>query len=94
MRTGGFLYSAQGCAASREGGFYSIQFDAGFGVLAEGKGDILGISAMVWIWPQQKYRKTPGNLEAKAWAQFGRVYFDNDSNVKEILVKSYHFYFL
>ena len=56
----------QGCAASREGGFCSIQFDADFGALAESKGDILGISAMVWIWPRQNYRKTPGNLEAEA----------------------------
>ena len=51
---GVFLCSVQERTANREGGFYSIQFDAGFGVLAEGKGDILGISAMVWIWPQQK----------------------------------------
>ena len=65
---GVFLCSVQERTANREGGFYSIQFDAGFGVLAEGKGDILGISAMVWIWPQQNYRKTPGNLEAEAWA--------------------------
>ena len=39
---------------------------------------------MVWIWLRQNYRKTLGNLEAEAWAQFGRVYFDNDSNVKEM----------
>lgn len=36
---------------------------------------------MVWIWPRQNYRKTLGNLEAEAWAQFGRIYFKNDSDV-------------
>lgn len=70
--------------ANREGGFCSIQFDADFEALAEGKGDILGISAMVWIWPRQNYRKTPGSLEAEAWAQFGREYFDNAPDVKEM----------
>ena len=29
----------------------------------------------------KKYWKTPGNLEAEAWAQFGRIYFKNDSDV-------------
>ena len=39
---------------------------------------------MVWIWPHQNYRKTPGNLEAEAWAQFGRICFDNDPDVKKM----------
>ena len=39
---------------------------------------------MVWIWPRQNYRKTPGSLEAEAWAQFGREYFDNAPDVKEM----------
>ena len=32
----------------------------------------------------KKYWKTPGNLEAEAWAQFGREYFDNAPDVKEM----------
>jgi hypothetical protein len=39
---------------------------------------------MVWLWPQQNYRKIPGNLEAEAWAQFDRTYCNNDPDVQEM----------
>lgn len=32
----------------------------------------------------KKYWKTPGNLEAEAWAQFGRTYYNNDPDVKKM----------
>lgn len=32
----------------------------------------------------KKYRKTPGNLEAEAWAQFEHIYFDNGPDVQKM----------
>ena len=80
-RTGGSLYSVQGCAASREGGFCSIQFDADFEALAEGKGDIQSNLQWYGFGHDAEYWSDVGTLEAEAWAQFGRIYFKNDSDV-------------
>lgn len=33
---------------------------------------------------KREYWVNPGMLEAEAWAQFGRVYFDNDSDAKKM----------
>ena len=34
-----------------------------------------------------EYWKNPGMLEAEAWAQFGRIYFDNDPAVKKMFAE-------
>ena len=84
MRTGGFLYSAQGRIANREGGFCSIQFDADFEALAEGKADIQSNLQWYGFGHDAEYWSDVGTLEAEAWAQFGRTYYNNDPDVQEM----------
>lgn len=76
------MFSAR--AHSEQGRGCSIQFDADFEALAEGNGDIQAYLQWYGFGHSKKYWKTPGNLEAEAWAQFGRVYFDNDSDAKKM----------
>ena len=33
---------------------------------------------------EEEYWKKPGSLESEAWAQFGRVYFNNGPDVKKM----------
>ena len=56
--------------------------------VADGAGGFLIKAYLQWygFGHDAEYWSNVGALEAEAWAQFGRVYFDNDSNVTEILV--------
>ena len=79
----GFSYiQRKGAQRTGKGAFVRFHLTPTLKRLAEGKGDIQAYLQ----WYGFGRGKITGNLEAEAWAQFGRVYFDNDSNVKEILV--------
>ena len=84
MRTGGFLYSAQGRTANREGG-YSIQFGTDFEALAEGNGDIQAYLQWYGFGHDAECWSDVGALEAEARAQFDRIYYKNDSDVVKML---------
>ena len=73
----------QGRTANREGGC-SIQFDTDFEALAEGNGDIQAYLQWYGFGHGKKCRKTPENLEAEAWAQFDRTYYNNDPDAQNI----------
>ena len=83
VRTGGLLCSVQGRTANREGGC-SIQFDTDFEALAEGNGDIQAYPQWYGFGHDAEYWSDVGALEAEAWAQFDRTYYNNDPDVQEI----------